>query len=176
MTELLGKLHNSQKVKLLLSLNNIIEKYPDQDTESLTKQALRHLLEDASSSISEDEILQGLTKKIFLNKNINTFTKRKLNQSNLVKRKTKCGRRNKELSAQEKRALHIRRQRPEKVSYSDAITLWQHWCSYIEHMEWHQDRDGFNAQLNRTDMNGVLLSIVRAKNPSHVGMKGGVVV
>uniref|UniRef100_A0A8D9B5N5 Ribonuclease P protein subunit p29 n=1 Tax=Cacopsylla melanoneura TaxID=428564 RepID=A0A8D9B5N5_9HEMI len=176
MSELLSKLQNSQKVKLLLSLNNIVEKYPDQDTESLTKEALRHLLENASTSISDDEILQGLTKKIYLNKNINTFIKRKVEQSNSAKPKIKCRRRNKELSAQEKRALHIRRRRPEEVSYSDAITLWQHWCAYVERMEWHQDRDGFNAQLNRADMNGVLLNIIRAKNPSHVGMKGVVVM
>ncbi|KAI5706978.1 hypothetical protein M8J75_013074 [Diaphorina citri] len=174
--ELFAKLLNSQKVKQLLALNNIVDKHPDQETGDLAKQIVLHLLQNASTNLSEDDILQGMSKKIFLSKSLNTYNQRKLNRSNPVKTKPKRLKQNKELSAKEKRALHLRTRHIESVTYSDALTLWRHWCSYIQRMDWHEDKDGFNAQLNKTDMNGVLLSIVRAKNPSLVGMKGVVVM
>lgn len=58
----MSKLHNSQKLKLLLSLNNIVDKHPDRETASLTKQIVSHLLENATTTMNEDVILDGLTK------------------------------------------------------------------------------------------------------------------
>lgn len=169
--DLLNRLYNSAHVRELLHMNKLLEKYPDGKTFNSVKNTVKHFLK---STTLEKEITEGLSKKIYLNKDLNTFRKKK--QEKTSSEPCKGMKRNRELSGKEKRQLKLGRRNIRNVSYADALLIHKHWCSYIEGMDLSNDPEAFYLQLSKCDMNGVMLRIVQAKNPSLVGVTGVVIV